>query len=222
MMLTESTEMYLITIYRLTRNDNTYAHTKEIAEGMNVSLPSVSEQLKRLSERGYVNYEWRQGANLTDEGERIALSVLRKHRLIETFLVNMAGYSIDEVHEEACRLEHVVSDRLTDRLDRMLGNPAADPHGHPIPDREGNIPDMPCFPLRGAKAGQTLVIKQVSDWDKDMLSYLNRIGIVPESVITVMEIAPFDGPLTLELGDKTVALSRKVTNDIYVGQIEED
>ena len=139
--------MYLITIYRLTRNDNSYAHTKEIAQGLNVSLPSVSEQLKKLSERGYVNYEWIQGANLTDEGEHIALSVLRKHRIIETFLIKIAGYAIDEVYEEACMLEHVVSDRL----DRMLGNPVSDPNGHPIPDREGNIPDMPCFPLRRQK-----------------------------------------------------------------------
>jgi len=221
-MLTEATEMYLITIYRLTLNDNTYAHTKEIAQGLNVSLPSVSEQLKKLSERGYVNYEWRQGANLTDEGEHIALSVLRKHRIIETFLVKMAGYAIDEVHEEACRLEHVVSDRLTDRLHRMLGNPVVDPHGHPIPGKDGKIPDLSCFPLGVAKAGQKLVVNQVSDWDKDVLSYLKRIGIVPDSVITIMEIAPFDGPLTIELGDKTVALSRTVSKNISVRQIEED
>ena len=114
-MYSESTEMYLITIYRLTRNAAS-ASTKAIAEMMNISQPSVSERLKRLAKQGYLDYAWREGATLTPEGERIAVNVLRKHRLLETFLVEMAGYALDEIHDEACRMEHAISDRLADRL----------------------------------------------------------------------------------------------------------
>lgn len=220
--LTESTEMYLITIYRLTRDGNLFAHTKDIAEGMCVSLPSVSEQLKKLSERGFVNYEWRQGANLTNEGARVALSILRKHRLIETFLVEMAGYAIDEVHDEACRLEHVVSDRLTDRLDEMLGHPSFDPHGHPIPARDSRVQELSLKSLTESKPGDKVQIKQVSDWDKEILSYLCKVGIVPGAEVTIMETAPFDGPVTLVLGDKTIALSRHVLTNISVITLAED
>ena len=214
--LSESTEMYLITIYRLTRNGNDYAHTKDIAEGMGVSLPSVSEKLKRLSENGYVNYEWRHGTNLTDQGAQIAISVLRKHRLVETFLVRMAGYSLDEVHEEACRLEHVLSDRLTDRIEEMLGYPTTDPHGHPIPTKECTISEYNYLQLKDSKPGHRVVIQELSDWNPEILKYLCRVGIVPGTVVTIIDIAPFDGPVTLALGDKTVALSQQVLGNISV------
>lgn len=215
-MLTESTEMYLITIYRLTRNHNEFAHTKEIAEGMNVSLPSVSEKLKKLSEQGYLNYEWRKGANLTQEGERIALSVLRKHRLIETFLVVKAGYEIDEVHDEACKLEHAMTDRLIDYLDKSMDYPKTDPHGHPIPDKTGVISESNSKPLEKAHQGEQLVISQVSDWNNTELSYLIRIGIKPGAIVNIVDIAPFKGPITLELGEKTVALTPEIASRIYV------
>ena len=111
--------MYLITVYRLTRQAPR-ASTKDIATLLKISQPSVSEQLKRLTKQGYLNYQWREGATLTQKGERIAINVLRKHRLIETFLTQMAGYGLGEVHDEACQIEHAISDRLADQLEVML------------------------------------------------------------------------------------------------------
>jgi DtxR family Mn-dependent transcriptional regulator len=130
--------MYLVTVYRLTEHDGK-ASTHDIAHLLEVSLPSVTGQLKRLTEKGYVDYAWREGASLTDSGREIALNVLRKNRLIKTFLYRWAGYGLNELFDEACVMEHVLSDRLANALEKMLESPVRDPHGLPIPDRNGNI-----------------------------------------------------------------------------------
>ncbi len=214
-MQTESTEMYLITIYRLTRKAP-YAFTKDIATMLGISLPSVSEQLKRLDQRGYLIHKWREGAALTEAGERIAINVLRKHRLVETFLVKMAGYTLDEVHAEACQIEHAISGRLADRLEAMLGHPQVDPHGHPIPTKEGTVADLDHQSLAEASPGETVMVRQVSDWDQEQLRYLRELGLVPGTKVVVLEIAPFDGPLTLKVGEKTIAIARTLAQEIGV------
>ncbi len=214
-MHTESTEMYLITVYRLTR-ETPRASTKDIATLLKVSQPSVSEQLKRLAKQGYLNYQWREGATLTEKGEPIAINVLRKHRLLETFLVNMAGYELDEVHEEACEMEHAISNRLADRLEVMLDYPEVDPHGHPIPGKDGRVTSPDCFALADVPAGQTVTICQVSDWHPQELAYLRQVNLVPDTIVTVAEIAPFDGPFTLEVNGQTIAISREIAQKIGV------
>lgn len=214
-MQSESTEMYLITVYRLTRQA-AQAGTKEIAEMLGVSQPSVSERLKYLAKQGYLNYAWREGTALTAEGERIAVNVLRKHRLLETFLARMAGYALDEVHDEACQMEHAISDRLADRLEQMLGRPQVDPHGHPIPTKAGQVAVLEYPTLAEIAPGQTVRIRQVSDWDGAQLTYLRQLGLVPETEVTVVERAPFAGPLTLKLGDQTIALARELAQIIGV------
>jgi DtxR family Mn-dependent transcriptional regulator len=216
-MQTESTEMYLITVYRLTRQ-TPRATTKDIANLLKVSQPSVSEQLKRLTKQGYLEHEWREGATLTEPGQRIAINVLRKHRLIETFLVEMAGYTLDEVHDEACQMEHAISDRLADQLEEMLGCPQIDPHGHPIPNKDGAVAKLNYLSLAEVLPGETVVIGEISDWETEELQYLCKIGLVPGTTVTVSTVAPFDGPLTLEVEEKTIALARSIAEKIGVVQ----
>jgi DtxR family Mn-dependent transcriptional regulator len=214
-MHTEATEMYLITVYRLTCLAPR-ASTKDIATLLNISQPSVSEQLKRLTQQGYLNYQWREGATLTEKGERIAINVLRKHRLLETFLVQMAGYDLDEVHEEACDMEHAISDRLADRLEEMLGHPSVDPHGHPIPTKTGEVADLQYLPLADVSPGQSVVIRQVRDWELEELQYLRQLDLMPGVKITVSTIAPFNGPLTLDINGQSVAIARDIAQKIGV------
>jgi DtxR family Mn-dependent transcriptional regulator len=209
----ESIEMYLITIYRLTQRVP-YATTKDIATLLGVSAPSVSERLKYLAQQDYVHHEWREGTILTPRGERIAVNVLRKHRLVETFLVQMAGYTLDEVHEEACAIEHAISDRLADRLEVMLNYPQVDPH--PIPTKAGEVALFNYPALTEISPGATVVIRQVSDWDKEQLQYLCQLGLAPEVEVTLIEAAPFAGPLTLQIGQKIVAVARELAHEIRV------
>jgi DtxR family Mn-dependent transcriptional regulator len=214
-MQTEATEMYLITVYRLTRKAPR-ASTKQIASMLDVSPPSVSERIKRLAEQGLLNHEWREGTTLTAQGERIAINVLRKHRLIETFLVDMAGYGLDEIHDEACKMEHAISERLADQLAAMLGNPQVDPHGHPIPSKQGAVTSLDYQSLADVAVGESVIVRQVSDWDREQLSYLTDLGLIPGTAVTVLDRAPFDGPLTLKVADTTVALSRVMAGEIGV------
>lgn len=214
-MLTESMEMYLVAIFRLTQHQQ-LTTTKEIATHLNISQPSVTEQLKRLAKRGYVNYRWRAGAQLTNAGRHIALKVLRKHRLMETFLVQCAGYHLDEVHAEACRLQHALSDRLADALDEMLNQPALDPHGHPIPTREGTVATVTVTPLVDIKPGQTVVIKQVSDAIPEQLRYLREVGLVPGVQVQMIGVAPFNGPISLDVAGTTLAIGQAIAADIGV------
>jgi DtxR family Mn-dependent transcriptional regulator len=214
-MHSESTEMYLITVYRLTRL-SPRASTKDMATLLQISQPSVSEQLKRLTQQGYLSYQWREGATLTKRGERIAINVLRKHRLLETFLAQMAGYDLDEVHVEACDMEHAISDRFADRLEIMLGCPTVDPHGHAIPNKNGDITEFEYSPLADVSPGQIVIIRQVSDWEPRELQYLCRLGLIPGTEIKVSTVAPFDGPLTLEVSGQNVAIAREIARKIGV------
>jgi DtxR family Mn-dependent transcriptional regulator len=147
-MTTEATENILATIYRLTC-DSSDASTKDIAASLGVSMPTVSEKIGRLAEQGYLDHKWRKGVALTSKGRREALQVLRRHRLIEAFLVEVMKLPLDEVNEEACRLEHAATERLIDAMDDMLGHPKLDPHGHPIPSKEGTV-DEPNFRHRNS------------------------------------------------------------------------
>jgi DtxR family Mn-dependent transcriptional regulator len=219
--LSESKEMYLVTVYRLTR-DSEYASVKDIAERLGISPPSVSERVKGLTQEGFLIHEWRQGIKLSDEGLHIAIPILRKHRLIETFLVRMAGYALDEVNAEACRLEHAISERLVDQLEAMLGYPQVDPHGHPIPTREGIIPEIGTRPLADALPGEKVWVSRVNDWDQEQLSYLQKLTLTPGTEVLVVSVAPFDGPVTLQIGEKTVAISRSMARKIgVVSSLEE-
>jgi DtxR family Mn-dependent transcriptional regulator len=177
-------------------------------------MPTVSEKIGRLSEQGLVDHKWRKGATLTLKGRHEALQVLRKHRLIESFLVDVLKFSLHEVNEEACKLEHAATDRFIDALDDMLGYPKLDPHGHPIPSKEGTIDELVYESLADTQSGSTVLVKQVSDQNCDHLHYLQDLGIVPGAEIIVFDVSPFNGPLSLDIDGKKVtiawALARKV------------
>jgi DtxR family Mn-dependent transcriptional regulator len=174
------------------------ASTKDVADRLLVSPASVSNMFVRLQEMGLVEYERYQGASLTERGRVEALRLIRRHRLIETFLLEHLGYDWQEVHEEAERLEHAVSDGFTERLAAFLGHPDHDPHGGPIPSPEGILETDDTFPLSQAVAGKTLRISKVRDEDAEMLDYLGDRNLVPGRLVTVREVRDLDGVVIVE------------------------
>ncbi len=214
-MLSETTEMYILSIYRLTERTQS-ATISEIAKVMNLSLSSVSERVKRLTQEGFVEHEWREGVALSEKGRQLAYGMLRKRRLIELFLVKIAGYNIDEVDEEACRLEHVISDRLADALDKLLHYPKHDPHGHPIPGANGFHKSNLSKPLSEALVGEKLKVSQIYTADIEQVKYIHKNGFKPERKCEVIEIAPFNGPVVVKVGQKKHSISREIAECIEV------
>jgi DtxR family Mn-dependent transcriptional regulator len=174
------------------------ASTKGVAERLAVSAASVSNMFARLQEMGLVEHERYRGATLTESGRREALRLVRRHRLIETFLLEHLGYPWQEVHEEAERLEHAVSDGFTERLAEFLGHPDHDPHGGPIPSPDGILETDDSFPLSRAVAGKKLRISKVRDEDAEMLDYLGDRNLVPGRLLTVREVRDLDGVVVVE------------------------
>jgi DtxR family Mn-dependent transcriptional regulator len=206
---TASVEDYLKTIYKIEESSGAAA-TNDIATRLAVAPASVSGMVRRLADQGLLEHERYRGVRLTDEGRRVALSTMRRHRIIELYLVEQLGYSWDLVHDEAERLEHAASNELIDRMAAVLGEPTLDPHGAPIPTREGEIEEEDDFPLTDLLIGETGRITRVSDSDSDLLRYLTELGLTLGAVVTIKEIAPFVGPITLriaeeEAGDRIIA-----------------
>ena len=195
--LTRSVEDYLKAIYRLSPEGRP-ASTSEIARLLELSAPSVSGMVKRLSELGLLEHLPYKGVQLTAEGRRVALRMVRRHRLIESYLVEFLGYSWDTVHSEAERLEHAVSDTLVERMAAALGHPSVDPHGDPIPTADGAIEELATTPLAVLEAGDTAEIVRVVENDAERLRYLASLGLKPGAMLTVLERQPFGGPLTIE------------------------
>jgi len=200
--LTRSVEDYLKAIYRLSPTGQP-ASTSQIAHILDLSAPSVSGMVKRLSEQGLLEHVPYKGVQLTEEGKRAALRMLRRHRLIEAYLVEFLGYSWDTVHEEAERLEHAVSDLLIERMAAALGHPTVDPHGDPIPNADGSIQEDELTPLSEVPGGTPVQIRRVYQGDAERLRYLASLGLRPGVTVTVIERQPFDGPLTVhtDVGD---------------------
>ncbi len=217
-MLSESSEMYLQTVFRLVEK-NGEATVGQIAEVMGHSLSTVSEKVRKLTEQGLLVHEWREGVSLSESGRRAAGKVLRKRRLIETFLVRMAGYSPYEVHEDACRLEHVVSERLTDALDNMLDYPDRDPHGHPIPSQEGEVEQVATLPLSAAEPGEKVRVAVISVTDVEMMKYIDQLGFRPDSTCTIVEKKPFDGPVIVAINGKETPIAVSLASVILVERL---
>src|SRR3954471_396536 len=196
--LTQSVEDYLKAIYQLTPEGRP-ASTSEIAHLLALSAPSVTGMVKRLSEHGLLEHIPYRGVQLTEDGRRAALRMVRRHRLIEAYLVEFLAYSWDTVHAEAERLEHAVSDTLVERMAAALGHPAVDPHGDPIPAADGSIHELVCTALADVAVGQTVAIRRVDERDPERLRYLAALGLVPGVVAAVRDRQPFGGPVTVEV-----------------------
>jgi DtxR family Mn-dependent transcriptional regulator len=207
--LTRSVEDYLKAIYRLTLKGQP-ASTSDIAQHLELSAPSVSGMIKRLSEQGLLAHVPYKGVELTVEGRRVALRMLRRHRLIEAYLVAFLGYGWENVHEEAERLEHAVSETLIERLAGALGNPRFDPHGDPIPDADGSISELVYTPLSEIPVGETAEIRQVDTSQPDRLRYIASFGLKPGTRVTVVDHQPFQGPLTLRAGGKRHVIGHEI------------
>ena len=196
--LTASAEDYLKAIYHIERGGGA-ATTADIAQRLGVAAPSVSGMVRRLADQGLLAHEPYRGVTLTDAGRRAALRTIRRHRLIETYLTQALGYSWDRVHDEAERLEHAASDELVDRMAAALGEPAVDPHGAPIPTREGTVDDPVHRTLDALEVGERARVARVSEHDAAVLRYLDELGLRPGAAVQVTARAPFGGPITVEV-----------------------
>jgi DtxR family Mn-dependent transcriptional regulator len=193
------------------------ASTKDVAARLLVSPASVSNMFVRLQEMGLAEYERYQGASLTERGRVEALRLVRRHRLIETFLLEHLGYDWQEVHEEAERLEHAVSDGFTERLAELLGHPDHDPHGDPIPSAEGTLEVDDSFTLSRASVGRRLRIAKVKDEDAAMLDYFGDRNLVPGRWLTIREVRAIDGVVIVEDEDAEIyALGEPLARAIFV------
>lgn len=199
-LLTQSVEDYLKAIYRISLGGRS-ASTSEIAESLDLAPPSVSGMIKRLSEQGLLEHVPYRGVVLTVEGRRAALRMVRRHRLIETYLVERLDYTWDEVHEEAERLEHAVSDRMVERMAQALGHPRFDPHGDPIPDHDGSVEELIYTPLSDVPVGETAQVRRIDTAEPERLRYIGDAGLVPGAEVTVASREPFNGPMTIRCGD---------------------
>jgi DtxR family Mn-dependent transcriptional regulator len=217
--LTDTVEDYLKAIYDLT-SARDRATTNQLAERMGVTPASVTGMVKRLAsaEPALVDYQKHRGVLLTPAGERTALEMIRHHRLLELFLQKQLGYSWDEVHKEAERLEHVISEDLEERIALALGDPQHDPHGEPIPTRDLQMFPQPTTRLSELQAGQRATLVRVAEPQPDLLRYLYDIGLVPQSELLVLERSPYDDNLRLQIADQetSVVLGPRVTYQIIV------
>jgi DtxR family Mn-dependent transcriptional regulator len=198
--LTAPVEDYLKAVYELERA-GTPAATTDLAARLGVAPASVTGMVRRLARQGLLTHRRYRGVRLTREGRQAALRTIRRHRVIESYLVRALGYRWDEVDEEAERLEHAASDDFVDRMAAAIGEPTNDPHGAPIPSREGAVKEARYRTLADLAAGAAAEVMQVSDDDPELLRYLADLAIKPGSTVRVAERAPFGGPITLEVGE---------------------
>ena len=198
------------------------ASTKDVAERLSISSASVTNMFVRLREMGLAEYERYQGASLTEAGRVEALGLLRRHRLIETFLLKCLGYSWEAVHEEAESLEHTVSDQFTERLAEFLGHPEHDPHGDPIPAADGTMEQDDSFPLSTATTGQRVRIYRVGDEEAAKLAYLEEHGLTPGRELEVREVRALDGVVTVETEEgETRSLGGPLAGSVFVRSASE-
>jgi DtxR family Mn-dependent transcriptional regulator len=200
--LTGQAEDYLKAIYELEQN-GTLAGTNDIAARLGIAAASVTGMVQRLSRLGLVDVERYKGAKLTTAGRKAALQLIRRHRIIESYLVERLGFGWDDVHGEAERLEHAASDELIARMADAIGNPTADPHGAPIPSEDLEVDETRLRSIADLDAGRTATVVRMSDRDPEFLRYLDGLGIRPGARVQVAAKAPFDGPITLDVdGDR--------------------
>ncbi|GAA4392620.1 manganese-binding transcriptional regulator MntR [Tsukamurella soli] len=195
------TQDYLKRIWTAQEWSPAKVSTKSLAESLGVSASTASEAIRKLADQGLVNHAKYGAVTLTDAGRSAAVTMVRRHRLLETFLVSELGYGWDEVHDEAEVLEHAVSDRFLSRLDERLGFPERDPHGDPIPKADGTIAAPDARPLTELEAGESGTVARISDADPEMLRYFEEVGIAPDARVQVVELRRFLGTVAVRVGD---------------------
>ncbi len=213
-MLTPAIEDYLKTIYKLESKGT--AQTSEIARELDVAAASVTAMVKRLARHGFVRHESYKGVRLTSTGRKIALEIIRHHRLLETYLREVMGYSWQQLHDEAEQLEHHISEEFEDKIDAMLGNPTHDPHGHPIPTRDGQVEEPSDRTLAECDEGERCTIDHLCDRDPELLHYLEELAMLPGASVEVISKGPFKGPVAVRVADDEHTIGYEVAQSIFV------
>ncbi len=212
---TRAQEDYLKALYHL-HGDQRPVPTRDLAQRLGISSPSVSEMVTRLSAQGLVEHDRYRGQQLTREGRKVALELVRHHRLLEMFLVQVLGYSWDEVHDEADRLEHVISERMEQRIFELLGRPELDPHGHAIPTLGGKVRPLSERPLSECRVGEKVVVQGVSDDDPARLRELQRRGLVPGKRIEIVAASTYEGPIEVRIKGRRVSVPLGLARAVFV------
>lgn len=215
MSISQSVEDYLKVIYIL-QTEGDGATTTNIADALSVSSASVTNMLKRLASLKLITHKSYQGATLTDAGRKVALEVLRHHRLLELYLKEIMGYSWDEVHDEAEKLEHHISEQFEDRIAELLNHPTHDPHGDPIPTKDGVVPEKASLAIADAEKDRSYIVGRVKDQDPEVLRYLEQIGIIPGVKIKILEKAPFNGPVDLMIEEEEKTIGFRIAEQVYL------
>lgn len=215
-MISLTEENYLKAIYHLSDAGHKEVLTNELAEAMHTKAASATDMIKKLAGKEYLTYEKYHGVNITSKGKTLALVVIRKHRLWETFLVQTLGFKWDEVHEVAEQLEHIQSPLLIEKLDTFLGFPKTDPHGEPIPDIHGKMKSIQKVMLGSLKPGTDSLILAVKDSDSQLLKYLDKIGARPGTHIKVLGMEEYDGSMEVLIRGQKFFLSKEVSENILV------
>ena len=216
-MISQAEENYLKAIYKINEREGKSANTNAISAAMNTTAASVTDMLKRLAENEFINYEKYKGVTLTTEGARTATALVRKHRIWEVFLCDKLNYSWDECHDLAEQLEHIHSTDLIDRLDSFLGKPKFDPHGDPIPDRDGNYAARQQVLLAEMKLGDKGVMVGVQEHSTPFLQHLDRLGLVLAAKVTILEVFEFDKSVKIKLNDNSeLLISNKVSENVFI------
>jgi DtxR family transcriptional regulator, Mn-dependent transcriptional regulator len=216
-MLSFTEENYLKAIYRLSEDGSKAVLTNEIAESLSTKAASVTDMVKKLSQKNMIGYERYYGVTITKQGRTEALMVIRKHRLWETFLVEKLNFAWDEVHDVAEQLEHIQSHLLIEKLDEFLGFPTSDPHGHPIPDKTGKILEVRQKPLSDSQLNKKCFVRSVKDGTPSFLQYLSKIGVYIGAGIVILDRVEFDGSLEILIdGKKKVFISRDASQNLLV------
>jgi len=215
-LVTHSEENYLKAIYHLGKQGNEAVSTNAIAEQMDTKASSVTDMVKKLADKDLANYVKYQGVSLTAKGRLTAASVVRKHRLWEVFLVDKLNFSWDEVHDIAEQLEHIKSEKLINELDTFLDFPTHDPHGDPIPDKNGSMVKNTSINILEIKVGAEGILSHVKDSSDVFLKYLNKNNLALGDKIKVVDIEPFDGSITIASKAKQMVISKSVAENLYL------
>lgn len=218
MTVSHAMQEYLAEAYRLAhyQDNNPYVSTSDLARVMNVSAPAVTRMVQRLKAGGYLEHEPYQGIRLTAEGEREALLSIRRHRLVERFLVDVMRFNWHEVHDSADELGAVVTERIVNRMEHMAGYPTRCPHGEPIPSADGVMPVVTDEPLTVVEERQDYVVSRTNSHDDEKLKYLDMLGLRPGVKLHLIERSPFEGPLQIKTGEATHFIGHSIASVIRV------
>ncbi len=215
--MSESTEMYLLTIYRLNLQYHK-ASNSLMAKWMNVSTASITGMVKKLQKQGLVERKDR-NLYLTDSGRAIAMNVIRKHRLAECLISKDLGLPWDIAHAQSCRLEHILDDRVVDAIEKHLGHPTHCPHGHPIPDKEGNLTLKEVPRVAEFEEGDTVIVERVSEESAEILQLLEELNCYPGTQIKIKKVNPRDRTMLIQIGDELYPMSQNTARKIWASKV---